>query len=145
MKLLINVSRFWNLGWSDISMVTVHETEMIFPWGKIPMRICPARLWQVISKYISLCDGALHRNYQGSTSEACLRLVLEWALESLYLWISKERKKERKIPSIIIIYIAFAYIALSPAEFCWLKEGPIYILRASPDWTSDFRPAEETA
>lgn len=95
-KSLINISVFRNLDWSDISMVTVHETEMIFPWGKTPLWICPARLWQVISKYISLCDGALCRNYQGSTSEACLRIVLEKALESSYFWITN--KQINKIP-----------------------------------------------
>lgn len=79
---VINKSGFWDLGWADSSMVTIHETKMIFLLGKIPMWARPARLWQDILKYISLCVGALHRNYQGIASGECLRIVLEQALES---------------------------------------------------------------
>jgi len=124
---LINRPGFWNLGWSAISMVTIHETEMIFLQGKTSVWICPARLWQVIWKYISLCDGALRRHDRGSSSEECLKVVLEQALESSYFWTTK------KIPFMWSSFTEnFIHTFYHKLNFSDLKDDPCLFVTGTP-------------
>lgn len=105
-------------GWTGNSMVTIHETKMVFLPGKISVWVCPARLWQDILKYVSLCVGALYRNYQGFASGECLRTVLE---------------HRQRLCFRVIIYREFAYMAFY-RKFCWIQGGPTSVTGTPCSW-----------
>lgn len=102
----INKSSYGDLGWTDNSMVTIHEMKMIFLLWKIHVSMSS----RVVTGYIEVCKFVCWRFRQKLPSNCFWRVLKDCARTSFR----------------VIIYREFAYMAFYH-KFCWPQGGPTSI------------------